>query len=68
MADNKKIKVASVSRIIHRDRAIRRAGLDSDAMIILIDDVNNFSIHKNKIFNRNNMLFINYKVFSEILG
>jgi len=47
---------------------IRKIGLDSDVMIALIYNIEEFSMFKPKIFNKTNILYINYKVFSEIIG
>lgn len=63
-----KIKVGNMGRIMHINRLIRKAGLDSDVMIALINNVEEFSMFKPKIFNDKNTLFINYKVFSELVG
>ncbi|MBD3252895.1 PIN domain-containing protein [Candidatus Pacearchaeota archaeon] len=63
-----KIKIGAVEKVIHTNRMIRRVGLDSDVMIALVDDSKQFSMFKPKIFSRKNLLFINYKVFSELLG
>jgi len=63
-----KIKIGAVGKVIHTNRMIRRVGLDSDVMIVLMDDLEEFSMFKPKIFNRKNLLFINYVVFSELVG
>jgi|SRR3989344_1669385 len=64
----KQIKIGAVAKVIHKNRLIRRVGLDSDVIISLIDDSKQFSLFKPKIYNRRNLLFINYRVFSELLG
>ncbi len=61
-------KVAAAGRIIHRDRLLKKVGIDTDVMIALIDDIEQFSMFKPKIFSRNNFLYINYVVFSELIG
>ena len=63
-----KIKVVAAARIFHRDRLIKKVGVDTDVMIALIDDVDQFSMFKPKIYSRNNFLHINYIVFSELMG
>jgi hydroxymethylpyrimidine pyrophosphatase-like HAD family hydrolase len=67
MAKNK-IKIGAIGRVIHTNRIIRRVGLDSDVMIALMDDIKEFSMFKPKVFNNKNILYINYKVFSELVG
>jgi hypothetical protein len=67
MAKNK-IKTGAASRFIHTNRIIRKVGLDTDVMIALIDNIPEFSMFKPRIFNSKNILYINYKVFSEIFG
>ena len=57
-----------IDNIIHKGRMIKKVGLDTDVIIALIDDLNQFSMFKPKIFNRNNAIFINYRVFSELMG
>ena len=52
-----KIKVGAIAKVIHANRMIRRVGLDSDIMIVLIDDSKHFSLFKPKIFNRKNVVF-----------
>lgn len=63
-----KIKIGAVERVIHTNRIIKKVGLDSDVMIALIDDIQEFSMFKPKIFSSRNILYINYKVFSELVG
>ena len=63
-----KIKIGAIGRVIHTNRIIKRVGLDSDVMIALIDDDKEFSLFKPKIFSKKNILYINYKVFSELIG
>ena len=67
MAKNQ-IKIGAASRVIHTTMIIRKVGLDSDVMIALIDNIPEFSMFKPKIFNSKNILYINYRVFSEIFG
>ena len=67
MAKNK-IKIGAASRFVHTNRIIRKVGLDTDVMIALIDNVPEFSMFKPGIFSTQNILYINYRVFSEIFG
>ncbi len=64
----KKIKIGAASRFVHTNRIIRKVGLDTDIMIALIDNVPEFSMFKPRIFSTQNILYINYRVFSEIFG
>jgi len=63
-----KIQIRAINRIIHINRIIKKVGLDSDVMIALIDNIQEFSIFKPKVFSSRNILFINYRVFSELVG
>jgi len=61
-------KFAEAGRFIQRKRIIKSIGLDTDIFIALINNNEEFTLFKPKIFNRKNSLYINYKVFSETLG
>ena len=63
-----KLKIGVAGKVVHRNRIIKKVGLDSDVMIALIDDLKEFSLFKPKIFSRKNLLFISYVVFSELVG
>jgi len=63
-----KIKIGAIGKIIHTNKIIKRVGLDTDVMIALIDDIKEFSLFRSRIFNNKNILYINYKVFSELVG
>jgi len=62
------IKIASSSRFIRRKNIVRTIGLDTDIILLLIEDSQEFSLFRPKLFNRKNTLFINYKVFNELVG
>ncbi len=63
-----KLKIASAGRLINRKRIVRTIGLDSDIFLALVNDAEEFSLFRPKVFNRKNAVYINYKVFSETLG
>ena len=49
-------------------RIIKRVGLDSDVMIMMIDDKYEFSEFKPKLYRKDQIFFINYIVFGETLN
>lgn len=60
--------IVSEGRFVMRNRIVRSVGLDSDVLIALIDDSEQFSTLKPQIYSRKNALHINYVVFSEMFG
>lgn len=60
--------MSPIGKIVHSNRFIRKVGLDSDVIIALVDDIDEFSQFRPRIFNKKNILHINHVVFSELLG
>lgn len=48
-------------------RLIKKVGLDSDVMIIMIDDKYEFSEFKIRLYRKDCVFFVNYIVFGEVL-
>lgn len=63
-----KPKFFHASRFIQRSRIVRTMGLDTDILVAFLLDDEDFTMFRPKVFNRNNSLFINYKVFSEAMN
>lgn len=63
----KKYKVSAVGKLIHRKRFIDKVGLDSDITIALIDDIEQYSLFKPKVFNKK-IVHVNYKILAELIG
>lgn len=63
-----KNNIPSIRRFVQRKRIVRTIGIDSDVLLCLIKDSTDFNLAKPRIFNRRNSLFVNYKVFSEVIG
>ena len=62
------IEKITIQRTSVRNRIVRTLGLDSDIAISLIDDSDQFSMFRPRIYNRKNALCINYVVFNEVFG
>jgi len=64
MSDKKKL--IHIGRVVIGNKIIKKIGLDTDICLNWINGV--YSDHQPNIINKNNKLFISYKVFGEIIG
>ena len=62
-----KSKITSGNRFVLRRRIVRTIGLDTDILMIFLENGEEYSLFKPKIFNRNNSLFVCYRVVSELI-
>ena len=63
---SKKNKIIGIGRVVIRNKIIRKIGLDTDICFNWINE--DYSEHQPNIVNKQNRLFINYKVFGELIG
>jgi hypothetical protein len=61
-------KFAHAERFIQRKRIVRTVGLDTDIFLALMQNNEEFTLFRPRIFNRKNVLYINYRIFAETLG
>ncbi len=61
-------KSVRITRSISRTKLVRKVGLDSSILVALLENEENYSDYKLKIFERKNFVHICQKVFSEAFG
>jgi len=61
-------EVISISKTVVRKKPINQIGLDSDILVALIDDRENYSHYELKLFKRRNRVYVYQLVINQVIG